>query len=73
MTQEQLDYIVMNSEWNDEKKEWAIPYFSYKEKNMGLPKLGNTIQRKESSEMDKTKKEVIFKTQSSRDMERSSN
>jgi hypothetical protein len=46
MTQEQLDYIVMNSEWNDEKKEWAIPYFSYKEKNMGLPKLGNTIQRK---------------------------
>lgn len=40
---------------------------------MGLPKLGNTMQRKESTEMDKTKKEVIFKTHSSRDMERSSN
>lgn len=66
MSPEQLDYIVMNSEWNEEKKEWHVPYFTYKEKNVGLPKLGNTLQRRESSEMEKEKKEVIFKTNSSR-------
>lgn len=41
MTQEQIDHVINNSEWNEEKKEWIVPYFTYKEKNMGLPKLGN--------------------------------
>lgn len=40
MSQEQLDYIVNNSEWSEEKREWNVPNFSYKQKNMGLPKLG---------------------------------
>ena len=30
MSQEQIDYIVLNSEWNEEKKEWNVPYFTYK-------------------------------------------
>lgn len=42
MTQDQIDYIVNNSDWNEEKKQWNIPYFAYKEKNMGLPKLSST-------------------------------
>lgn len=42
MTPDQIDHIVNNSEWNEEKKEWYVPYFTYKEKNMGLPKLANT-------------------------------
>ena len=53
MSQEQLDYIVMNSEWNEEKQEWYVPYFTYKEKNAGLPKLSNKLPRKESSETQK--------------------
>ena len=40
---------------------------------MGLPKLASTLQRKESSEIEKEKKEVIFKANSSRELERSSN
>lgn len=30
MSQEQLDYVVLNSEWNEDKKEWYVPYFTYK-------------------------------------------
>ena len=46
MSQDQLDYIVMNSEWNEEKGEWYVPNFSYKEKNQGLPKLGAKMAKK---------------------------
>ena len=46
MSQDQLDYIVMNSEWNEEKQEWYVPHFTYKEKNQGLPKLGGKVTKK---------------------------
>lgn len=39
---------------------------------MGLPKLGSNMLKKESSEIEREKKEVIFKASSSRDMEKSS-
>lgn len=46
-----------------------MPYFTYKEKNMGLPKLGNTgMSRKETVETDKEKKEIVFKATSQRDV-----
>jgi len=41
MNQEQIDYVVNNSDWSEEKREWTVPYFTYKEKNMGLPKLNS--------------------------------
>ena len=30
MSQDQLDMIVNNSDWNEEKREWTIPSFVYK-------------------------------------------
>jgi len=45
MNQEQIDYIVLNSDWNEEKKEWYVPYFTYKEKSMGLPKLSGPTRK----------------------------
>ena len=30
MTQEQLDYVVLNSEWNEDREEWNVPYFTYR-------------------------------------------
>ena len=70
---EQIDHIVNNSEWSEERKEWTVPYFTYKEKNMGLPKLGNTgMSRKETVDTDKEKKEIVFKATSQRDVERTS-
>lgn len=52
MTQEQIDHIVNNSDWNEEKGEWNVPYFAYKDKNMGLPKLSSTgMSRKDSIEL----------------------
>lgn len=45
MNQEQIDYIVLNSDWNEEKKEWYVPYFTYKEKIMGLPKLSGPTRK----------------------------
>lgn len=66
MSQDQIDYIVNNSEWNEEKQEWNVPYFTYKEKNMGLPKLGYTaMNKKESTELERDKKEIVFKANSS--------
>ena len=51
MSQDQIDHIVNHSEWNEEKNEWNVPYFTYKEKNMGLPKLAATgLTRKDPSE-----------------------
>ena len=67
MSQEQLDYIVLNSEWNEERKEWTVPSFTYKEKNMGLPKLSSKTVRKDSEDYyEKEKKEVVFKQTSSK-------
>lgn len=39
MSSDQLDMIVNNSEWNEEKREWVVPNFVYKEKTVALPKL----------------------------------
>jgi hypothetical protein len=62
MTQEQIDHIVNNSDWNEEKKEWTVPYFTYKERNMGLPKLNSTgMSKKDAIDNDKDKKEIVFK------------
>ena len=45
MNQDQLDMIVNNSEWNEEKREWNVPNFSYKERFVQLPKLGRGEHR----------------------------
>ena len=63
MSQEQIEYIVLNSEWSEERKEWNVPCFTYKEKNMGFPKLA----KRESIEADKEKKEVVFKSASKKE------
>ena len=39
MNSEQIDMIVNNSEWDEEKREWKVPFFTYREKNVNLPKL----------------------------------
>ena len=39
MNSEQLDTIINNSDWNEEKREWTVPNFVYKEKMVALPKL----------------------------------
>lgn len=39
MNQDQLDTIINNSDWNEEKREWIVPNFVYKERMIALPKL----------------------------------
>lgn len=70
MTPDQIDHIVNNSEWNEEKKEWHVPYFTYKEKNMGLPKLANTGMGRRDEPSDRDKKEIVFKATSQRDVDK---
>ena len=51
MSQDQIDHIVNHSQWSEERKEWNVPYFTYKEKNMGLPKLAATgLSRRDAVE-----------------------
>ena len=57
MNEDQLDLIVNNSDWNEEKRQWTIPNFVYRERFVSLPKLQSG---KELSE-EKEKKEVIFR------------
>lgn len=57
MSQDQLDMIINNSDWNQEKREWTIPNFVYKEKMVNLPK----VQHGRDSNEEKDKKEVIFR------------
>ena len=38
MSQDQLDLIINNSDWNEEKREWTVPNFVYKERMVNLPK-----------------------------------
>ena len=65
MSSDQIDLIVNNSEWNEERKEWAVPFFTYKERNVALPKLNklnNTgMYKKDSIELEKEKKELKFR------------
>ena len=48
MSQDQLDIIINNSEWNEERREWIVPSFTYKEKFVQLPKLGRDYKDMES-------------------------
>ena len=57
MSQDQLDLIINNSDWNEEKREWTVPNFVYKERMVNLPKL----QSGRDTNDDKDKKEVIFR------------
>lgn len=41
MSQDQLDLIINNSDWNEEKREWIVPNFSYREKMVNFPKVPN--------------------------------
>lgn len=48
-----------------------MPYFTYKEKNMGLPKLANTgMVRRDPEPSDRDKKEIVFKATSQRDVDK---
>ena len=48
LTPDQLDLIINNSEWNEEKREWIVPPFTYKEKFVQLPKLGREYKDMEN-------------------------
>ncbi len=39
MSPEQVNQISDLSEWNEEKREYVVPSFTYREKNISFPKL----------------------------------
>jgi len=55
LTNDQIEQIVQQSEYNDETKEWTIVPFYYREKNINFPKLPEP-QRKELIQNEKEKK-----------------
>ena len=73
MTQEHIDYVVNHSDWSEDKKEWTVPSFTYKDKNMGLPKLNSTGMSKKDSLDEKEKKEIVFKNTHKESTERDKN
>lgn len=59
MTTEQINQISDLSEWNEEKREFVVPAFTYREKNISFPKL-TSQQNKDLLENERQKKEVYF-------------
>jgi len=59
MTPEQVNQISNLSEWNEEKREFVVPAFTYREKNICFPKL-TVQQNKDLLESERHKKEVYF-------------
>lgn len=41
LSQQQIDQIVAQSEFNEETREWIIAPFYYRDRNVNFPKLGN--------------------------------
>lgn len=39
MSPDQLEHIINNSSWNDEKREWVVPPFTYRERMVNFPKV----------------------------------
>ena len=60
LTQDQIQQIIQQSEFNDETREWAIAPFYYRDRNINFPKLGN-VKNAELIEFEKEKKELIFR------------
>jgi hypothetical protein len=58
MSPDQLETIVNNSCWNEDKMEWVVPNFFYRERMVSFPKLQGG---KNNLNGEKEKKEVIFK------------
>jgi len=56
MSSDQIEMIVNNSEWDEEKREWKVPFFTYREKNINLPKLMSKEMTKDLVESEKDKK-----------------
>lgn len=56
MGSDQLDMIVNNSEWDEEKREWKVPAFTYRENNVNFPKLMSKDMSKNLIETEKDKK-----------------
>ena len=52
LTNDQIELIVQQSEYNDETKEWTIAPFYYREKTVNFPKLPDP-QRKELIQNEK--------------------
>lgn len=59
MTPEQINQISDLSEWNEERREYIVPAFTYRERNINFPKLSNQ-QNKDLLENERLKKEVYF-------------
>lgn len=59
MSTDQLETIVNNSEWDEEKREWRVPHFTYRERMVNFPKIHGMT--KDMIEQEKDRKEIVFR------------
>ena len=60
LTQDQIEQILSQSEYNDETRDWIIAPFYYRDRNVNFPKLP-PAQTKELIQHQKDKKELVFR------------
>ena len=70
MNNDQLETIMKNADWDEEKREWVVPHFTYRERMVNFPKLGG--MSKEMIEQERDKKEIVFRDSRRDDPKRSS-
>lgn len=48
-----------NSEWDEERREWNVPHFTYRERMINFPKLHG--MSKEMIEQERDRKQIVFR------------
>ncbi len=51
--------ITNNAEWSEERREWSIPHFTYRERLVNFPKLHG--MSKDMIEQERDRKEIVFR------------
>ena len=53
MNNDQLETIINNSEWDEERREWVVPHFTYRERMVNFPKLHGMSKEMIEQERDR--------------------
>ena len=53
MNSDQLENIMNNSEWDEERREWNVPHFTYRERMINFPKLHGMSKEMIEQERDR--------------------
>lgn len=55
-----MNQIMDMCEWSEERRDFIVPSFTYRDRNLGFPKL-SAQQTKDLLDSERQKKEIVFR------------